>query len=160
EASPEASLECLKRTVGVWDSDKLKTFTTGRREVIWALERMAIWRELFADSARLLLKLAEFENETWGNNATGVFAGLFSPGPDRVAPTEASLEERFPVLKEALESDSGNVRLVALKAADDALESHSFSRASGAEYQGLRREPRLWRPHTWGDIFDGYRRIW
>lgn len=160
EASPEAGIECLKRTVGRWSKEELSEFTEGRRQVIWALERMAIWRELFGDAARLLLRLAEAENETWGNNATGVFTGLFSPGPGQVAPTEASLEERFPVLKESLESESKDQRLVALKACDAALESQHFSRASGAEHQGLRREPILWRPQTWGEIFDGYRRVW
>jgi hypothetical protein len=160
EASPEAALQCLRNTVGTWTKEELLEFTDGRREVIWALQRMAVWRELFADSARLLLRLAEAENETWGNNATGVFADLFSPGPGRVAPTEASLEERFPVLREAVESESKAVRLIALRACDEALESQSFSRASGPERQGLRREPALWKPQTWGEIFEGYRRVW
>lgn len=160
EADPTSALECLKRTIGTWDRETLLRFTEGRREVVWALERIVIWRELFQDGARVILQLAESENETWGNNASGIFAGLFSPGYGPVAPTEASLEERFPVLKEALESDSSERRLVALKAADAALEAHHFSRFAGAEHQGLRREPRLWMPKTWGELFDGYRRVW
>jgi hypothetical protein len=160
EADPKRALECLKRTIGTWSPERLLAFTEGRREVVWALERIVIWRELFSDAARLLLQLAESENETWGNNASGIFAGLFSPGYGAVAPTEASLEERFPILKEALESKSRERRRVALKAADVALKTHHFSRVVGAELQGLKREPKLWMPKTYGELFDGYRRVW
>ncbi len=160
EADPRSALECLKRTIGTWSHERLLAFTEGRREGVWALERIVIWRELFTDAARLLLQLAESENETWGNNARGVFAGLFSPGYGAVAPTEASLEERFPILREALESESSERRRVALKAVEVALETHHFSRFAGAERQGLKREPKLWMPKTYGELFDGYRRVW
>lgn len=160
EAEPKAALECLKNTIGTWDRDRRLDFTIGRREVVWALERIVIWRDLFQDGARLLLTLGEAETETWGNNASGIFAGLFSPGPGAVAPTEASPEERFPILEEALDSPSKSQRLLALRACDAALESQHFSRASGAERQGLRKEPELWRPKTYGELFDGYRRVW
>src|SRR5207245_1487159 len=143
-----------------WSRERLFEFTTGRREVVWALERIVVWRELFERGARVLLRLAEAENETWGNNATGIFRGLFSPGPGAVAPTEASPEERFPILREAFESGNKLQKLLALKAIDAALESQHFTRMAGAEHQGLRREPHLWQPRTWGEIFDSYRRVW
>ncbi len=81
QASPEAALACLKRTVGIWSEEKLQQFTVGRREIVWALERIAMWRPLFADAARLLLTLGEAENESWANNASREFVELFSPGP-------------------------------------------------------------------------------
>lgn len=160
EADPKSALAFLKRTVGVWGKEELLQFTTGRREVVWALEMIAMWRDLFADSARLLLALGEAENETVSNNASGVFAELFSPARGRVAPTEASPEERFPILQEALTSSSRGRRLLALRACDKALTSQNFVRDVGAEYQGLRPEPRLWTPKTYGEIFDAYRRVW
>jgi len=160
EASPGGALRCLQNTVGTWTREKLLNFTEGRREVIWALERIAVWREMFPDAARLLLRLGEAENETWGNNASGVFAELFSHGPGRVAPTEAPPEERFPVLEEAVTSPSKECRLLGLKACDSALEAQQFVRAAGAEHQGLRREPNLWRPATWEELFDAYRHVW
>jgi len=116
-------LECLKRTIATWSREQLFAFTEGRREVVWALERIVIWRDLFTDGARLLLQLAEAENETWGNSATGIFAQLFSPGYGPVSATEASLEERFPVMKEALVSDSPARREVVLKAVEAALQT-------------------------------------
>ena len=160
EADPKAALRCLMRTLETWDKEMLLEFTEGRRDVIWALEKIAVWRELFADAARLLLALGEAENEGCSNNASGVFAALFSPARGRVAPTEASPEERLPVLKEAFESSSKERRTLALKACNVALESRHFSRIGGPEYQGLRKEPEFWTPKTYGEIFDAYRRVW
>ena len=64
EADPELALVCLQRTVGDWSKDDLLAFKTGRRQVVWALERIGIWRQLFVGAARLLLALGEAENET------------------------------------------------------------------------------------------------
>ncbi len=160
EADPKSALEYLKRTISRWSKEELLKFRIGRRQVVWALEMIAMWRDLFADAAMVLLKLGEAENETCSNNASGVFAGLFSPAYGAVAPTEASPQERFPVLKEALESSSKEQRLLALQACNQALESHYFARMIGAEYQGLRREPQLWMPKTYGELFDAYQKVW
>lgn len=160
EANPEAALNTLKKTVGTWSKEELLQFTTGRRQIIWALEKIVVWKELFQDGTRILLALAEAENETWGNNASGIFTGLFSPGYGKVAPTECSPQERFVVLKEAMESGSKERRMLALCACSTALESGHFTRMVGAEHQGLRKEPELWMPKTWGELFDAYRLIW
>jgi hypothetical protein len=160
DVDPEASLERLRSTVGTWSLQKRLSFVAGRRQIVSALERIAVWEELFQEAARLLLLLAEAENESWANNATGLFAGLFSPGQGEVAPSEASPERRFPVLVEALQSDSTTVRRIAYKAARQALEAHYFTRLGGLEDQGLRVAPKMWTPRTWGEIFDAYRRVW
>ncbi len=159
EADPESALECLKNTVGSWSKEELFKFKTGRREVVWALERIAVWRDLFPDAARLLLQLGEAENENVANNASGVFAGMFSLGYGIVAPTEAPPRERFPVLEEAIHSDSKERRLLALNACDKGLSQH-FARMIGAEHQGIRRKPELWKPETYGELYDAYRYIW
>ena len=160
EADPKAALRCLMRTLGTWDKETLLQFTEGRRYVIWALEKIAVWRDLFADAARLLLALGEAENEGCSNNASGVFAELFSPGDGPVAPTEASPTERFPVLKEAIESDSKERRALALRSCKVALKWGFFSRTGSPEYQGLRKKPELWTPKTYGELWDAYRRVW
>lgn len=160
EADPKAALRCLMRTLGTWDKETLLQFTRGRRDVIWALQKIAVWRDLFADAARLLLALGEAENEGWSNNASGVFAELFSLGYGPVAPTEASPAKRFPVLKEAIESDSMERRALALRACSTALKSEFFSRIGSPEYQGLRKKPELWTPKTYGELWDAYRRVW
>ena len=160
EAAPESALRCLMRTIGTWDQETLLHFTEGRRNVIWALEKIAMWKDLFADAARLLLALGEAENEGCSNNASGVFAELFSPAPGRVAPTEAAPTERLPVLKEAFESGSKERRALALRGCDAALHLGSFSRIGSAEYQGLRPEPEFWSPETYGEFWDAYRKAW
>ena len=160
ESDPKAALECLIRTIGTWDKDTLFQFRAGRRDVIWALEKIAMKRDLFVDAARLLLALGEAENEDWSNNASGVFAGLFSLGRGKVAPTEASPAERLPVLKEAFESGSKERRILAVKACNEGLELDHFSRMSGAEYRGLRKDADFWEPKTYGELFDAYRQVW
>jgi len=160
EASPQAALTCLQRTVGIWSKEKLLEFTMGRREVVWALERIAMWRELFTGAAQLLLTLGEAENETYANNASRTFTGLFSLAPGELAPTQAPPQERLSVLKEALKSSSKERRLLAIHACNTALEAQHFSRAIGAEYQGLRKVPDLWMPQTYGELFEAYRQVW
>jgi hypothetical protein len=150
EANPESALECLSRTVGTWSREELQQFADGRMHIVWSLERIAIWRHLFRGAATLLLALAEAENQTWSNNASGVFAGLFSPGYGPLASTEAPPYERLPVLVEALKEDSVERRVLGLRACNAALEARSIIRMVGAEHQGLRREPKMWMPATLG----------
>jgi hypothetical protein len=87
-----SAVALLERTIGKMDREALLGFNAGRRDVIWALEGTALYGDLFIPSAKLLLALAEAENETWSNNATGVFAGLFSLGYGAVAPTSLAPE--------------------------------------------------------------------
>ena len=159
-AAPKAALECLKRTVGNCDRRELEKFVAGRRDVIWALEKIAVWRDLFLDAAKLLLRLAEAENETWSNNSSGVFADLFTPAPGAVAPTEASPQERLTLLVEAMDSDSKEIRLLAIQACDKALESDHFSRFGTPHHQGLQKDAQLWMPTTWSELHDYYRQVW
>ena len=160
DADPASALECLKQTIEKCDKETLLQFTD-RRNVVWALEKIAVWETLFPDAARLLLALGEAENETWSNNASGVFAGLFSLAYDPLAPTAASPEKRFPILKEAFESDSKAQRLLALKACEVALQPMDrWRRTIVTEYQGLRKPPKLWKPKTYGDLWNLYRQVW
>ena len=161
EASPKYALRCLMRIMKDWNQEDFLHFTEGRREVVWALEKIAMWEDLFADAARLLLALGEAENEDWSNNASGVFAELFSPAYSRGAPTEVVPADRFPILKEAFESGSRAKRLLALEACKIGLQPmRMWSRTVGAEYQGLRQEPERWEPETYGEIWDVYRQVW
>ena len=159
KADPISALNFLKRTIGKWDNAERLQFTDGRREVVWALERIAILKECFSDAARLLLALGEAENETFSNNASGVFTELFSLGYGQVASTEVPPHERLPILKEALESNSNKRQLLAIRACDHALESEHWSRMVIGRY-GLNREPILWIPKTYGELYDAFREVW
>lgn len=160
EADPESALLCLQSTIGTWSKDELLAFKEGRRETVWALEKIAVWKELFVDAARLLLALAEAENERYANNSSGVFTDLFSLGPGEVAPTETPPMERFPVLEETFNSPSKERRTLALKACSKALESNYFHRMVGPEYQGLRRVAQLWRPKNRQEVVDAHLFVW
>jgi hypothetical protein len=161
EADPAEALTCLKRIFKNWSREEFLNFRTGRREVIWALEKMVVWEDLFVEAAKLLLLLAESENETWSNNASGVFASLFSLGyGGRIAPTKAPPNERYQVLEEALLSNSKEKRKLALDAINQALETQHFHRSIDSDYHGLRPAPDTWEPKTYGELFDAYRQIW
>lgn len=160
EVEPVAAVKCLQRTVGKWDKDILLEFKDGRRDIIWLLEKTAQWRELFVPSARLLLELAEAENESWSNNASGIFAELFAISVhSKLSQTEAAPSERFPVLEEALNSESSDRRNLALQACDRALSERTFGSVS-SRLQVFGREPDFWTPATWGELFDAYRQVW
>ncbi|MEL7658733.1 MAG: hypothetical protein AAGU75_22815, partial [Bacillota bacterium] len=122
--------------------------------------KIAVWKDLFIGAAKLLVILGEAENEVFANNASGVFADLFSPGPGRVAPTEASPEDRFPILEVTLNSASAERRNLAIKACDKALDTGSFTRMVGAEYQGVKKEAQLWEPKNYQEIINNYMRVW
>ena len=161
EADPGSALGCLKRTIAPRNKEELLQFSTGRRNIIWALEIIAAWKDLFADAARLLLALGEAENETCSNNASGIFAQLFLPATAPVAPTEASPQERFPLLTEALHpsSTAKERRVLGLHACDQALQTGNFPRVITVKSRGLQKEPQLRMSKTDGEIFDAYKRV-
>src|SRR5262249_39092924 len=115
---------------------------------------------LFGRASRLLLLLAEAENENFSNNSTGVFQHLFSPAPAPCAPTEASLEERFPVLEEAMNSTVPEIRRIARGACRAGLEADHFVRMIGPEHRGIEPTARLWHPVNVEEFHAHYRRVW
>ena len=160
EADPKSALTCLINTVGTWDRETLLNYREGRRSVVVALEKMAVRRRLFSKAASLLLALGEAENESFSNNASGVFARLFSPARGKLAPTEESPLKRLLILKDAFASGSKQRRALALKACDAALTPRSSLITHHAEFQGLREEPKRWMPETYGELWEAYRGAW
>jgi hypothetical protein len=158
-ADPPAALRLLQRTIGRMANDELLQFVEGRRDVIWALENMALHGDLFRPAAELLLALAEAENETWSNNASGVFAGLFSLGYGEVAPTSLAPEHRLPVLTRAL-AQGGLRTELALKGFDAALKLHSITRWGGDQPFRLNERVQRWLPKTDGEWFEAYKLYW
>ncbi len=160
EANPKAALGFLERLVRTWGQNGLEQFTSGRHEVVSALERIAVWRDLFPGAARLLLAFAETEPDTRSWSGGRAFVELFSLGYGPLAPTEAPPQERLPVLIEALDSESKRRRQLALGACEHALNIGNRTRVVGAERQGLRAELVLWVPKTYEELFDAYRQVW
>lgn len=162
EASAEDALDAANRFLESKSVDQLQEFSgKGRRNMVWALQRMAVWEETFEDAAYHLLALGEAETEHQiANNASGEFANLFSPGPGRVSRTEVPPLERLPILKDAVQSESRERQRLGLSAASTALTTDHFSKTSGSERQGARPLPNLWMPETWGEIWEYYEEVW
>ncbi len=152
--APDAAMDHLERLLGGKSIDELKSFEAGRRHVVWALEKLAFRHQTFIPAARLLLHLGAAENETWANNATGQFEGLYQL---HLSGTEASPREKLIVLDEGLSHEDKRVQEICLSALDRMLESGHFSRSGGSENIGADEALDDWRPKTYREIWDYYR---
>ena len=158
-AAPDKAVACLERVFNSATTDDLEELGRGRQDLVWALERIAVWPKYFCQAARLLRKLAETENSTSSNNSTGTFASLFCPAPGNAAPTGASPETRLPILKESLEAETTEVKRLGIKACVAALNTYPGIRIIGREYQGFKTAD-LWTPKKWGEVYDAMRNAW
>jgi hypothetical protein len=159
EASPKPALRCLQRTIGKAATEQLQGIRHARQYLVWSLGLLAVSDDCFAASAELLLRLAEAENASHVNNATGTFIGLFSLIPGMAA-TQASASTRISFLADALGSGSRARRSIALKAAEGALSTRGGFRTVGPEHQGLRQTIEFWAPKTYGELWGAYRTVW
>lgn len=144
---PQAALGLLERLIGTASIERLLHFDQGRRNVVWTLEFLAWRRETFFGAARLLLRIGEAENESYGNNASGVWKKLFLT---YVAGTEVPALERYPLLEEALSSEAASVRLLAVEALSEALTTYELGSLVG-EHGGGNVPTERWRPRTVGE---------
>lgn len=147
KGQPQAALGLLERLIGTATVERLLHFDQGRRNVVWALQFLAWRRETFFRAARLLLRLAEAENESYGNNASGIWKQLFLT---YIAGTEVPALERYPLLEEALSSDAASVRFLAVEALSEALTTYEHGSLVG-EYEGGTVPVERWRPRTVGE---------
>ncbi|HEY1602614.1 MAG TPA: helix-turn-helix transcriptional regulator [Pirellulales bacterium] len=159
EARPDAALRCLRRTIGEMSVDARQRLREPRQFLVWALEKIAVQSAYFDEAAEFLLMLAEAENSTNANNATGVFLQLFSLIPG-FAPTQADPGARLTFLDEALKSASSKRRELALKACEKALDTFTSFRTIGPEHQGLQRKLEFWTPKTYGELWECHRAVW
>ena len=156
----EAVLKFIEDRLSEVSTEELRHFKKGRRGFVNALEGIAVSPRFFERSAQALLKLAEAENETWANNATGTFASLFSNAYGQVASSAASPEKRFPVLQRAIKLNNPDSQKAVIAAIDQGLEASHFSRMIADDGSGLLDKVERWTPKTYGELWDCYRRIW
>ncbi len=116
-----------------------------RRHLVSALEKICFHPHTFEDGARLLLRLAAAENETWANNATGQFMGLF---PIILGGTAADGNARLSLLDDIADDDDETQRVLAVGALIAGSKTRHFMRIGGAETQGARPALASWRPAT------------
>ena len=150
--NPEATSEALYIALKDLHKDELKNIKGDvRRNLVWALEKLCFHKEIFVKSSNSLLQLSFAENETWGNNATGIFSQLFRVW---LSGSEAEPSQKLSVLRTALDRHDIDIDRVVLKALDNAISNHGGSRTIGAEYQGSKPPLVEWKPKIWQEIFD------
>lgn len=158
EADPPATLALLERTVKTWSQEELHAWETGRQDVVWALEKIAVWEDLYVRAVNVLIPMALAENASNSNNSKGLLHDLFNLGLGW-APTQAPPDKRYPILFDLVLSQDASRRALGLELCKKWLETHGGSRVIGAEYQGLKPAIEFWRPKTYGEMFDEWRRV-
>ena len=159
EADPPETLNLLEQTFGGWPLEELRAWTTGRQDIVWALEKIAVWQDLFVRAATVLTRLALAENSTYGNNSKGTLKGLFNVGPSWAA-TQAPPQSRFPIIERLVKSSYASERALGLELCQEWLSTSGGSRIVGAEYQGLRPTMAFWHPRLWQEVLDEWTSLW
>jgi hypothetical protein len=150
--NPEATSAALYQTLFNHNNQQLLHIDGNiRRNLVWALEKLCFHANLFEESAWCLLLLASAENETWSNNATGIFSQLFRCD---LSGTAADPNIRFTLLRKAFDLNRPEIDMVILNALEQATRINGGHRMVGAEYQGTKAPLQEWRPKIWQDIFD------
>lgn len=152
EVNPESTSDALYRTLSDYSHDQLQAIDGNtRRNLVWALEKLCFHSKVFEKSAWCMLLFASAENESWSNNATGMFSQLFRV---HLSGTQAKPKIRFDILKRAIAVNQTDIDMVVLEALDQAISTYGGTRTIGAEYQGTKAPLEEWQPKLWQDIFD------
>lgn len=114
-AAPERTVQLIEtglRQLSI--EERLDITNTLRRTLIYTLDELLFHRRTSAAALRSLALLAEAENETYGNNSTGVFCECFASLHPQFP---LSLPERIAILQQLLAAESPVQRkLVGIKA--------------------------------------------
>ena len=148
--NPAAIAANLRRVLGCKDIEWLKDHFDGdgRRNVVWALERLCFAHESYNDAVEMMARLAMAENEDIGNNATGQLIHLFHIA---LAGTEVNLKVRLQTLKDLIIEGKDYITLI-VRCFDAALRNGGFSRMGGAEKFGFENK-KDYTPN-WSEVFE------
>jgi len=123
----------------------LKEILTSRRDLIYSLQHIIWYDDTFKEGMNILLKLAIAENESYANNATGIFRDKFSiylPG------TSATLQDRMSYLEKLNKSSDENIIFLVINVLPTVFNLEWHSRMVYAELQALRPIPEEYHPKT------------
>jgi hypothetical protein len=151
EVNPKATAKSLEVAFMKITVPELKQVKEGRRNLVWALEKLVFRKETFDIAAKLLYQFALAENETWANNATSQFLHLFQiylPG------TEVNYIERLKVIKWGLQKNDSDYNRIAIMALGRGITNDHFNRIGGSESQGSGAPLKDYEPATWQEVFD------
>jgi len=147
-AAPIPALRCLDNILAAVPEEELKIRLAGdvRRSLVWVLEDLALRSATFEGAAKLLLVLSGAENETYGNNARGVFLSLFHWQHPEVS---ARLVSRLNVLREAAKSALPTQRKIIATACGEAFKDVVVMLHHA---KGPTIPERPYRPQTWDEV--------
>ena len=152
EANPETALKTLKRVFGNKTVNELSNIKESQTDLIWALEQIAVRKGFYLDSARLLLKFAESEeNKDWNDQATETFISHFQI---YLSGTEAGPDIKFKIIDEIQKSKSLKQKEIAVKALNKALQIDFFTRSSDVINTNSGRSFKEWQPETYSEQWD------
>ena len=145
EIAPDAVLQTVERVLSSTDLADLPS--DAQRHVVRALKQIVFHPEGFHRAAALLLRLAASETETWTDNATGTFIGLFRV---QLGNTAADGDARLDFLLDAMDTAGVAERQILVDALIECLVPIGW-RMVGAEVQGSRPAMSPWLPPTKDD---------
>lgn len=150
EADPAATIALLQATIGRWPPSEVDGWQTGRQNIVFALEKIAVWREHFRSAATILGRMALADQSTNSNNSKGTLLGLFEL---RGGPTQAPPDARLNLARSWLGGGDERERRLGVEACGAVLNLHGITRIVGVEYQGLMAEIEFWAPKIYDDLF-------
>jgi hypothetical protein len=148
---PEGTLRALQRCLGSSSSEQLRAAKQSRRDLVWALQELLWPVTTFEGASRLLLELAVAENETWGNNASGVWAETFQTYLGRTA---AGWQSRLRAVQFAAAHHQADARILATRAIEAAFRMGHVSRIGMPPTDVAGMPESEWHPATFGELFD------
>lgn len=147
----DAASEHLAALIGAASEDELRQQGSRlRRDLVWALEKLAWHTRTFEQAADSLLQLALAETESWSNNATGTWINLFGL---RLPATAARPATRASYLASHAHGASAAERQLVVQACSRVFSPHEFVMVSPEVQGGVVVEPRGG-PTTYGELWE------
>lgn len=147
--NPQACVLALQSAFSRLTTEEIKEIKVGRRNLVWALEKLCFRNETFIESAKILALFAAGENENIGNNATAQFLQLFHI---YLPATSASYEDRWNIIQMLFNKGDKIYTDLGLDAISNALKAHGFNRMGGSEDQGDLHPLRDYQPSNMKEI--------
>lgn len=149
--NPAAAAMCLHDIIECqsieWLKEKLEGI--GRRNMVFALEKLCFASESYDIAVMVLARLAAAENEEIGNNATNQLKQLFHV---QLAGTEVNLAHRLATLRLLIEKDDVYVPIV-VACFGEAFRNGGYGKMCGAEKFGFENR-KDYEPRNYKEIYD------
>jgi hypothetical protein len=133
EVNPLATAKTMETSFGKMTKEDIQKIEAGRRNLVWALEKLCFRKETFNSAVKILYSFAVSENESWGNNSTNQFIQLFQLF---LSGTEATLKDRLEIIKWGLNKNDDEYTRIAILAMGRGLKNNHYTRMGGVEKQG------------------------